>query len=730
MKKVVIPMIALSIISVPPIDVAAIDENNSLETSYSEVNDNEQEQGSEEIVNQVDDNSQEAETNEIKTESNNTMDTTQNEDVITYADEATADKQVQVGNLETTVNEDETEVRVELKDTDIKGLGRDIRFAVWSEEGGQDDLRWYTATKDSKGNYVYNVKIKDHRTAGSYNVHCYMYGNDGSMTMLTKTTFDISKPEVNMKAENLGNGKFKVSVEIGDSKQNVSRVMIPVWSEKNGQDDLKWYTAQKEDAMHYSKVIEVTNHKGEIGLYRYASYVTLANGIEVKPAENDQLIDIEVQVGNLETTVNEDETEVRVELKDTDIKGLGRDIRFAVWSEEGGQDDLRWYTATKDSKGNYVYNVKIKDHRTAGSYNVHCYMYGNDGSMTMLTKITFDIVKKAEVTIQSFTSKDNGEFVMELATTTPNLISKIQVPTWRDSDQNDIVWYDAQKINDTTYRVVMNIANHKHHIGQYNLHVYATLKNGIRHFTCANTQEVTVTNYTYIEKVRDRVYTLNIINPNGGNAQRVQIPTWSESNGQDDIIWYEASNSGSGLWSATLTTTNHKHAGRYFAHYYVTADNITQKVAENSFTVSQSEMLTGMDLRAQNYTSSTDKLILVDLTNHTVGVYNGRYQEWRNIQSYICTVGAPSTPTIVGEFTIYMHRAYFDSGSSRCFYFSPFKGGYGFHSVLYYQDPSPTRIKDGRLGMDLSHGCVRLDVNHAKWIYDNCPIGTKVVIYR
>ena len=99
----------------------------------------------------------------------------------------------------------------------------------------------------------------------------------------------------------------------------------------------------------------------------------------------------------------------------------------------------------------------------------------------------------------SFTSKDNGEFVMELTTTTPNLISKIQVPTWRDSDQNDIVWYDAQKVNDTTYRVVMNIANHKHHIGQYNLHVYAMLKNGIQHFVCADTQEVTVTNYTYIE---------------------------------------------------------------------------------------------------------------------------------------------------------------------------------------------------------------------------------------
>ncbi|MCR5042489.1 MAG: L,D-transpeptidase, partial [Clostridia bacterium] len=39
-------------------------------------------------------------------------------------------------------------------------------------------------------------------------------------------------------------------------------------------------------------------------------------------------------------------------------------------------------------------------------------------------------------------------------------------------------------------------------------------------------------------------------------------------------------------------------------------------------------------------------------------------------------------------------------------------------------------IWDGRLGMALSEGCVRLDINNAKWIYDNCPIGTKVVVYH
>lgn len=37
---------------------------------------------------------------------------------------------------------------------------------------------------------------------------------------------------------------------------------------------------------------------------------------------------------------------------------------------------------------------------------------------------------------------------------------------------------------------------------------------------------------------------------------------------------------------------------------------------------------------------------------------------------------------------------------------------------------------DGRLGMPLSHGCVRLNINNAKWIYDTIPTGSTVVVYH
>ena len=34
------------------------------------------------------------------------------------------------------------------------------------------------------------------------------------------------------------------------------------------------------------------------------------------------------------------------------------------------------------------------------------------------------------------------------------------------------------------------------------------------------------------------------------------------------------------------------------------------------------------------------------------------------------------------------------------------------------------------LGKRVSHGCVRLQVIDAKWIFDNCPRGTKITIYN
>ena len=127
--------------------------------------------------------------------------------------------------------------------------------------------------------------------------------------------------------------------------------------------------------------------------------------------------------------------------------------------------------------------------------------------------------------------------------------------------------------------------------------------------------------------------------------------------------------------------------------------------------------------------SSTDYSILVDTINHYVTVYEGSRYNWRVVERWQCGDGKSSTPTVKGSFTVGSRGYYFDSGNARCFYWTQFYGNYLFHSTLYYQTYSPTSPMDDRVGLGISHGCVRLKLENAKWIYDNIPWGTKVYVF-
>lgn len=129
---------------------------------------------------------------------------------------------------------------------------------------------------------------------------------------------------------------------------------------------------------------------------------------------------------------------------------------------------------------------------------------------------------------------------------------------------------------------------------------------------------------------------------------------------------------------------------------------------------------------AQSYYSSTNWLMLTDTSGCRTAIYYGHHGAWRPVKEWICSPGAPATPTVTGEFTVTGKGYSFGNGFT-CYYYTQFYGDYLYHSVLYYQNSF--RVMDGRLGMHLSHGCVRLDIDNAKWIYDNIPYGTKVVIW-
>lgn len=124
--------------------------------------------------------------------------------------------------------------------------------------------------------------------------------------------------------------------------------------------------------------------------------------------------------------------------------------------------------------------------------------------------------------------------------------------------------------------------------------------------------------------------------------------------------------------------------------------------------------------------SNTPYLIWIDLGNQKVNLFTGKYQSWELIKSISCSSGKPSTPTVKGSFTIESKGSYFRVSSDViCKYYSQFYGNYLMHSVLLDNEGN---IVDGTLGTPVSHGCVRLPIEDAKYIYDYIPIGTKVFI--
>ena len=170
-----------------------------------------------------------------------------------------------------------------------------------------------------------------------------------------------------------------------------------------------------------------------------------------------------------------------------------------------------------------------------------------------------------------------------------------------------------------------------------------------------------------------------------------------------------------GKWNSSFNGLT-KYDGKYY--------NVKNgKKYGGSVTTSQTKMLQ----KAQQYSSNTRWLILVDTNANKVGVFTGARGAWSQKYYWSCTTGASSTPTVKGQFTVGMKGLSFGSGYT-CWYYTQFYGNYLFHSVLY-NPGSMTSIQDGRLGINASHGCVRLNLENAKWIYNNIPTSTKVVVY-
>ena len=162
----------------------------------------------------------------------------------------------------------------------------------------------------------------------------------------------------------------------------------------------------------------------------------------------------------------------------------------------------------------------------------------------------------------------------------------------------------------------------------------------------------------------------------------------------------------------------------------------TEGVTEN--TADEQEIAEENELDSTEVVTETEEEMLpyyikINRQQNVITVYesdeNGEYTI--PVKAILCSTGLyNATPKGVFHLSSkYIWREL--NGGVYGQYASRITGGVLFHSVPYANKNKSTLYWDkyNKLGQQASMGCVRLTVEDAKWIYDNCPSGTAVEVY-
>ena len=393
--------------------------------------------------------------------------------------------------------------------TNVSGGGKEVqevRVPIWSDKNGQDDLTWYHADKQSDGSYKVHVDTASHKgDAGTYSVHLY-YMLNGKRTYITETKATVpesteTKVTGKLTINNQTSNGFDVVVtNVSGGGKEVQEVRVPIWSDKNGQDDLTWYHADKQSDGSYKVHVDTASHKGDAGTYSVHLYYML-NGKRTYITETKATVP-ESQVTGKLTISNQ--TSNGFDVVVTNVSGGGKtvqEVRVPIWSDKNGQDDLTWYHADKQSDGSYKVHVDTASHKgDAGTYSVHLY-YMLNGNRTYITETKATVPESqvtGKLTISNQTS--NGfDVVVTNVSGGGKTVQEVRVPIWSDKNgQDDLTWYHADKQSDGSYKVHVDTASHKGDAGTYSVHLYYML-NGKRTYiteTKATVPESTETKVT------------------------------------------------------------------------------------------------------------------------------------------------------------------------------------------------------------------------------------------
>ena len=413
----------------------------------------------------------------------------------------------------------------------------------------------------------------------------------GRFTANYKQTSDPTQGNLSGKISVINNdtmtGRFDVLISDVKAPNGVASVSVPIWSDVNGQDDLVWYVAAKQNDGTYKVSVKASDHKNSTGKYNIHLYYNQLNGKQIGVTTSST----EVSIGkrpnvpvSADLSIDVDKSAGTFTITAKNLKGFEnyKEIKIPFWSHAKGMDDIKWYTPVRQLDGSYKIVAKASDHENVdGRYEAQIFYYDAQGQRQFVQKAFAEYKKEqplsGTLSIEN-NNKDTGTFdVIIKDVYSPKGVRTVQVPIWSAKDgQDDIRWYEAARQANGDYKVSVKASDHKNSTGLYYVHLYYIQNDGSRVGVLASSTEVEFRNAN--TKTRAFIKNVNVEAgtymvevdqaPQGRHIKNVRVAAWSQDH-QENLYWYSTAPTGTQT-DVHVSAVNHKNlAGNYTTHVYV-----------------------------------------------------------------------------------------------------------------------------------------------------------------
>ena len=603
------------------------------------------------------------------------------------------------------VNNDTMTGRFDVVISNVKAPNgvRTVSVPIWSETGGQDDLVWYTANRQANGTYTVNVKAENHKNStGLYNVHLYYVQNNGQMTGVGGTTTTVAIGKKNQTpvsadltiAKSEKDGTFTITAKNLQGFDGYKEVKIPFWSHANGMKDIIWYTPTRQADGSYTVTAKASDHENADGKYEAQVFYVDAQGQNkfVKKAFIDYTATKPVNAVAADLTITKSEKDGTFTITAKNLQGFDgyKEVKIPFWSHANGMKDIIWYTPTRQADGSYTVTAKASDHENAdGKYEAQVFYVDAKGQNKFVKKAFIDYTASkpsADLTITK--SEKDGTFTI----TAKNLqgfdgYKEVKIPFWSHANgMKDIIWYTPTLQADGSYTVTAKASDHENADGKYEAQVFYVDAQGQNKFVkkafIDYENQSRPTGTLLIQNNNKDTGTFDVIikdvySPKG--VQTVQVPTWSDKDGQDDIRWYEATRQANGDYKVSVKASDHKNStGKYHVHlYYIQNDGSRIGIGTTTTDVEVRNAMTKTQASIKNVNATNGTYtVAVDQAPQGRQIKNIRVAAWskahqENLYWYSATptgmhteitVSANNHGNEAGNYTTHVYVDYKDGG--------------------------------------------------------------------